>query len=406
MLSPEYGSGIICLRNLDDPSKYQSAEFAAILVDELTKNPIQTFTDLRMRLRWPGVPDKDCAFIGATNPGGVGHNYCKAYWIDHSFPPEFCAPIDYRDQFIYIPSKADDNPHLDPAYWTMLQTLPENLRQAFRDGSWDIFQGQAFTFMRETHAILPRPIPQHAQIYTTFDWGFGAPFSWGWWWVDADGRGYRFSEFYGWSGTPNQGLRWEDSKVADKIIELEAALSEKYHIDFNNAIRKAGPDCFQKKPDYKGGGQGPSTAEVFASKGIYLTAGDANRVVKLRQFRERLRIPRDINGVQNGLPMLVVYNDCDQFIRTIPNISTSPLHIEEIDTKGEDHIFDEACHFCMARPIALELPAKNKSLADAHIDEVEAEVADEYEQYAHEREAEAANFYERGRMYGDVDARR
>src|SRR3990167_6986463 len=44
----------ILLRNLDDPSKYASAEFAAILVEELTKNPVETFDDLRFRLRYTG----------------------------------------------------------------------------------------------------------------------------------------------------------------------------------------------------------------------------------------------------------------------------------------------------------------------------------------------------------------
>jgi phage terminase large subunit len=45
ILAPDFGSGVLCFRNLDDPSKYQSAEFAAILVDELTKNDYNTFND-------------------------------------------------------------------------------------------------------------------------------------------------------------------------------------------------------------------------------------------------------------------------------------------------------------------------------------------------------------------------
>jgi len=412
ILAPEYGSGIICLRNLDDPSKYQSAEFAAILVDELTKNRIETFTDLRMRCRWPGIPDEECPFIGGTNPGGIGHNYCKAYWISKVYPPEFIHPIDYRNAFKFIPSKAEDNPHLDKAYWQMLNTLPEHLRKAFRDGSWDIFQGQAFTFMREYHVTKALPIPKHAPIYTTFDWGFGAPFAWGWWWVDADGRGYRFSEFYGWNGTPNQGLRWEDSRIADEIIKREVELSKRYDISFHNAIRKAGPDCFQKKPDYKGGGQGPSTAEVFASRGLYLSPGDPRRELKIRQFRERLKIPVDAQGKQNGLPMLMVYEECDQFIRTIPDIVVHPNNPEDVDDKGEDHIYDEACHFAMARPIELRIPAPAMTQAQAHIAMIEKPIADT----AYEREAMAEKiidqrFWEhqanpdqfRGGTYSDVD---
>jgi hypothetical protein len=409
ILSAEYGSGVICLRNLDDPSKYQSAEFLAIFVDELTKNNIKTFTDLRMRLRWKGIPDKECVFVGATNPGGIGHNYCKAYWVSKIYPPEFCAPTDYRPMFKFIPSKAEDNPHLDSSYWNMLQTLPEHLRAAFRDGSWDIFEGQAFTFMRETHVTQALPIPSHAQIYTTFDWGFGAPFSWGWWWVDGDGRGYRFSEWYGWNGTPNQGLRWEDSRVADEIVKRELELSARYKIDFSRAIRLAGPDCFQKKPDYKGGGQGPSTAEVFASRSLYLSHGDATREVKIRQFRERLKVPM-LNGKQSGLPMLMVYEECDQFIRTIPDIVVNPTKPEEIDLKCEDHIYDEACHICMARPIALRAPASPINTAQSHIAMTERVTHDTFEQAAIDNAREEEVFWNQqanpeGRAYSDIDGR-
>lgn len=410
ILSKRRGGGVICLRNLDDPSKYQSAEFIAILVDELTKNDINVFTDLRMRLRWPGIPDSKCVFVGATNPGGIGHNYCKAYWVTKVYPPEFISPIDFRPKFKFIPSKAEDNPHLDEAYWATLHSLPEHLRAAFRDGSWDVFQGQAFTFMRETHVIDPRPIPAHAPIYTTFDWGFGAPFSWGWWWVDADGRIYRFAEFYGWNGTPNQGLRWEDSRIADEIKRREAELSERYDIDFSRAIRKAGPDCFQKKPDYKGGGQGPSTAETFAAHGIYLSPGDASRAIKIRQFRERLAMPKD-----GSPPMMLVYSTCDQFIRTIPDIVVNPNNPEDVDDKGEDHVYDEACHVCMARPLSLKIPTRLKTEAQAHIDMITkpiprdpTEIEDAHAaalDHIATWEQEDELIYTRGGTYSDVDGR-
>ena len=80
------------------------------------------------------------------------------------------------------------------------------------------------------------------------------------WFVDSDGRLYRFSEWYGWNGTANQGLRLEDSAIADEIKTREKDVG----IDKRQIIRLAGPDCFNKKPDYRGGGQGPSTAEVFS----------------------------------------------------------------------------------------------------------------------------------------------
>ena len=65
-LAPDYGSGIIAFRNLDDPEKYLSVEFAAMGVDEINRNPVSTFRELRKRLRWEGIPD--VRFMGACNP--------------------------------------------------------------------------------------------------------------------------------------------------------------------------------------------------------------------------------------------------------------------------------------------------------------------------------------------------
>ncbi len=401
ILEPEYGNGVICFRNLDDPSKYQSAEFAAILVDELTKNDYDTFTFLRSRLRWPGVPDILCPFIGGTNPGGKGHGWTKQFWMSKVFPEEFIKPIDYRSQFAYIPSKASDNPYIDQSYWAMLNTLPVHLRKAFRDGNWDVFVGQAFQeWTPPVHVIKPFPIPEGAPLYFTFDWGFGAPFSCGWWFVDADGRVIRFAEWYGWNGTPNQGLRLTDSEVAEGIIERE----KKVELDFSSIIRKAGPDCFNKKPDYMGGGQGKPTAEVFAEHKIYMSPGDPSRKLKIRQFRERLRYDVDEKGNVTNPPMMQVFDTCVHFIRTIPDLVVPDNDIEEIDTTGEDHVFDEACHICMARPIAMKGPKIRISSYTKRIDRLLKEEPGTYEAHAiYEQEQTMRELGVGGLDFGDED---
>src|SRR2546429_390909 len=97
ILAPEYGSGVIMLRNLDDPSKYLSTEFAAVAVDELTRDDLQTFNDLRLRLRWPEV-DRPL-FLGASNPGGIGHAWVKQYWLDADFPIEL---KDLAHEFAFV----------------------------------------------------------------------------------------------------------------------------------------------------------------------------------------------------------------------------------------------------------------------------------------------------------------
>lgn len=376
ILRPEFGSGVIAFRNLDDTSKYQSAEFAFILVDELTKNTYDTFTFLRSRLRWPGLLDVECQFVGGTNPGSVGHGWVKGLWMDKAYGSEWKG---YEHQFKYVPSKAKDNPYIDSSYYATLDTLPENLRKAFRDGDWDIFVGQAFSeWNKSYHVIAPREVPESAPLYFTFDWGFGKPFSVGWWWSDADGRLFRFGEWYGWNGSADVGLRITDTEIARGILKRELDLG----ISGRNITRLAGHDSWNKKPDYKGGGQGVSTAEKFAEYGLYLVKADSARHLKIRQFRERLRVDKDEKTGEIFTPMVQIYDTCTQFIRTIPNLVMDKNNIEDVDTKGEDHIYDEACQIFMFRPMSMQLDESTQHEVDLRLDELEKMMAnDPYQQY-------------------------
>lgn len=128
VLHPDYGGGTIALRNLDDPSKYMSAEFAAIAIDEISKNPERSFHILRGSLRWPGI--EDVRIVAASNPEA---NWIRDYWIEGRFPEELEPD---RDQFIFVPALPNDNPHLPASYWGMLNTLPGALRQAWLEGNW------------------------------------------------------------------------------------------------------------------------------------------------------------------------------------------------------------------------------------------------------------------------------
>jgi hypothetical protein len=128
VLHERYGSGVIALRNLDDPSKYQSAEYAAIGIDEVTKNPERAFHILRGSLRWPGIDDVRMLFTANPDSGWV-----RDYFISRRFPDEL---QDEAGQFVFVPALPTDNPHLPPSYWKMLQTLPDALREAWLDGNW------------------------------------------------------------------------------------------------------------------------------------------------------------------------------------------------------------------------------------------------------------------------------
>lgn len=152
-LLPRYGGGSLLLRNLDDPSKYQSAEFAAIGIDELTKNPERTFHILRGSLRWPGI-DRP-VFLAATNPAA---NWVRDYWIEKRLPEEL-APL--TNEFAFVPGLPDDNPHLPASYWTELDSLPGPLRQAWRYGDWYAgVEGLVFDAFTDDNITDDEPDPE------------------------------------------------------------------------------------------------------------------------------------------------------------------------------------------------------------------------------------------------------
>src|ERR1039458_308519 len=152
-LRPELGAGIIALRNLDDPGKYYSAEFAAVGVDELTRNKLDVFNDLRFRLRWPGIERPK--FIAGTNPGGAGHQWVKKYFVVKEYPAELECK---RDQFFLVKAKASENPHLSASYHESLLTLPPEMANRVARGDWDVYTGQYFPHFDPAIHVIP-----HAQ---------------------------------------------------------------------------------------------------------------------------------------------------------------------------------------------------------------------------------------------------
>jgi hypothetical protein len=362
---------LAAIKELQQADDWIGHQFTEITVDEAPNIPfISLLLDmLKGSLRSPaGVP---CHVFLTGNPGGPGASVIKQMYIDQD--PNGTGKVVYDEEGdetrVFIRSTLEDNQILckgDPKYINRLRAIKDtNLRAAWLEGRWDVYIGQAFDFDPVYHAIKPIwPIPDYAPIYMTYDWGFGAPFSVGWWWVDSDDRIYRFAEWYGGKkNSPGVGVRMTDPEVAAGIYEREVKMG----IADREVIRLAGKDCFNKKPDYMGGGQGPSTADEFDAWSanpnncaenwhLNILPGDVKRELKIRQFRNRLSIPLMENeeGVKvpsGEMPMMVVYDTCKEFIRTIPALCLEDMTGEDLEDKQEDHVYDEACHICMARPI-------------------------------------------------------
>jgi phage terminase large subunit len=150
------------LKDKDSYAKYIGHEYQRMLVEELTLIPyLKWYLQLISSCR-STVPDLEPRIFATTNPGNAGHVWVKNRFVLNAKNKTYVDPVTHRTR-IFIPGKVGDNPvlqKLDPGYISFLDGLPENLRKAWRDGSWDIVAGQVFsTWNEEIHMIEPVDIP-------------------------------------------------------------------------------------------------------------------------------------------------------------------------------------------------------------------------------------------------------
>jgi hypothetical protein len=343
-----------------DKYKYQGAQIQWLYFDELTHFTQSMYEYIRTRLRAPKklhvVPMVRCA----SNPGGPGHGWVKNYFVDATNNGEKIIEhdVEYKEEETgetitkkftcqYIPATVRDNPYITDDYKIELMLKPPKLREALLYGKWDTFEGQAFPeFSNDpehygdglwTHVIEPFEIPLWWPRYVSFDHGYRRPFSFGAWTVDPDGRVYRYKELYGCkSGEANVGLMWTPSQIGQALAEwLEPEFREGLHV-----IGIADPAIWDES-------RGISVEEQIRKEfsGVTFWKGDNTRIAGKNNFHEYLKFD------DSGRPMMYVFNTCKDFIRTIPTLVYDEHKAEDIDTDGEDHIYDETRYFLQSRPL-------------------------------------------------------
>lgn len=347
-LRPEYGGGVLALRNLDDPERYLSAEFAGIFVDELTRNKREVFDILRMRKRWPGVTKT--VFMGATNPRGIGHGFVKKLWVDHDFSGD--DRVLNPEGFAFIRALPRDNPHLSQEYWDTLDSLPAYLRKAYRDGDWSIFEGQAFpTFSRVVHVKRPFPIQREWGRWVGLDWGYDHPMAAHW--LARIPRGSRIEipgEAPFTAARPHTVVYREF--VKDHLIAQRQALAIK-EMSYGEAIAgvHASPDMWS----VRGQSDALCVADEYAAVGVNLTRANNDRIAGVGRIHRAL-------DHELGEPELWILDTCPQLIEWLPNALVDPARPEDVlkqagDDPGESFRYGlmEADHY---NPALVGTPGK------------------------------------------------
>jgi len=329
VLTSQFGNGVLAFRNLDDVSKYQSAEFAVIGVDELTKNTKETFDFLRTRLRWVGI--EETRFLAGTNPGGAGHAWVKDLWINKKFEPN----EQEADRFYFIQAKVEDNKHISKEYLKTLDSLPDALRKAFREGDWDIFKGQYFSeWRKDIHTCESFEIPSDWKKFISIDYGYSKPSAVHWYAVDPDGVIFVYRELY------ETELIY--SELAKRIIAMTPESEEiRYWV--------ADPSIWAKKGDELSGAETiQSVYKELKKKSLLLLQGNNERINGWQIVREYLKPFLKENKVTAKLQ---VFKNCEKFIATVPSLVYDTIRVEDLDTDGEDHCADECRYALMTKPL-------------------------------------------------------
>lgn len=336
-----------------DLENYQGTEVDVMFIDEATQHDEKVFKVLRACVR--GVNNFPKRMYLTCNPGGVGHGWVKRLFVERRFEED-----EEPEEHTFIQSKVDDNTALkiyQPEYIKQLDALPPKLRKAWRDGDWDIFEGQFFEEFtdnpkhyadrRWTHVINPLDtIPLSWKILRSYDDGYNKPFSVGWWALSHDGVLYRILELYGCrKAEPDVGVRWIPDEIFAEIQRLEA---EHPYLKGRKIAGGVADTAI-----WNGSDRGVSVADTAAKYKIYFDKAEKARIPGWMQVHYRLAFDN------NGLPMMYVYNTCEAFIRTIPSLVFSETTPEDLDTKGEDHVADEVRYLCMSNPLAprMSVPA-------------------------------------------------
>ena len=297
-----------------DVYQYQSAEYDQIRFDELTHFTEGQYLYLISRLRGANHFPKQVK--SSTNPGGIGHNWVKARFIDPAPPGEVFSGGGGLTR-IFIPSLLSDNSFLeknDPSYRQRLMNLPRRDRLALLEGDWNIFDGQYFAeFSVAEHVCEPFKIPEHWRRFRTIDYGLDR-LACLWIALSPEGKSYVYREFCE-SNLPI-------SKAAEEILDRTAE-DEKIYATL------APPDLWFRTQE-----SGKSKNILFSEAGLGLTKTSNDRESGWLAIKEMLISERE-EGAR-----LKIFRNCTEIIKCLPMLKIDKLRPTDCST--EPHIITHA----------------------------------------------------------------
>jgi hypothetical protein len=351
----------------NDWTKFQGAEIHLLSIDELTHWTKSLYLNLRTRVRMTNIEIPKQwkhlfpRIINATNPGGVGHNWVKQYFVDMATPKKAVAIPDNEGGMIrqYMPARLTDNPHMkkfDPQYENRLKSAssPEMVR-AMLEGDWNIVSGGMLddVWSAKYNVLKPFTIPQNWYVDRCYDYGSAKP--WACLWVaesngeevevkmEKDGqikkvkvsfpKGSVFviKEAYGMMGQEyNKGDRKDPYEQAKVIHEIDKQFK------LNGIKVYPGP----ADNSIFDGSRGESIADMMDVENVNWTKSDKSPGSRRTGWSKMRSMLKAAHKYPLEEPALYIFDTCVNTIRTLPTLPRDQHNLDDVDTDAEDHIAD------------------------------------------------------------------
>lgn len=360
----------------DDKYNYQGKEYQYIGFDQLEQftQTMYEFITIQARSSDPKLP---CYIRATANPGGVGHAFVKARFIDKCSPDGSLlyfknvsdeevetTPDDPKGiSRAFIFANIYDNKVLmrnDPKYEMRLDALPEKLRKALKEGDWDSFEGQFFNEWRRSFHVIPEF--DNALFHSKFialDYGYTNPSSVGWYAVLPSGKIIKYRELY----VEKQTYESLMHLILSMSVDVRNGLPEKIsYCVCDPAIWGDKKHHVEPKEGFSRGESGFDILQKVAGSRFPVIRADNRRIVGWGRVRDYLKAFADEDGHVDT--MFQCTESCKNLVRTMPGLVHDDNNPEDLNTDGEDHAADELRYALMSRPIIPKEPVLAVSPAE------------------------------------------
>lgn len=307
--------------SVNDVLQYQGQEYDIICIDEATQFTDFQYEVLTACLR--GANNFPKRMYLTCNPGGVGHEWVKRLFVSKKYRNKE-KPGDYE----FIAATVFDNTVLlekDPEYVDMLNNLSDGIRQAWRDGNWDMLAGQYFSeFDRNIHVVEPFAIPEHWKRYRTIDYGLDC-LACLWIALDELGNYYVYREYAEPDKTISEGSKDILSLTGDEKIIYTVAPGDLWGRSQESAKSKF---------------------DLFRESGLTLTQGSNDREAGWLAIKELLKAFETDTDKESRLK---IFSNCVTLIEHLPALQRDSKKPTDCMTEPHDitHVPDALRYFVL-----------------------------------------------------------